>query len=239
MAMDCFQLTQGMVTKVIRYCAKNMFVFPEFYGSFYVKCALSLWNAVRRMELKTHEGMPLLDHLHDQGIHHLKSKSEDSRNRPTDKESFEHHIYQVEQSFWHERFKVYTKWKEDQWKQYLKTGYVEFLTGFKCYEKMSKNEASNRAIQGTAFHCLLWSLIELQKRIEEKQWETLLVGQVHDSAVGDIVPEEMEDFFREAHQISSVDIREEWDWICVPLGIETELAPVGGSWFDKEEVEIV
>ena len=29
-----------------------------------------------------------------------------------------------------------------------------------------------------------------------------------------------------------------WKWIDIPLEIEAEVAPLGGSWHDKEEMEI-
>ena len=41
MAMECFILQQPQVSKWIRHAAKNKFVFPEFYGSYYKKCAVN------------------------------------------------------------------------------------------------------------------------------------------------------------------------------------------------------
>ena len=39
-------------------------------------------------------------------------------------------------------------------------------------------------------------------------------------------------------QVMTVDIRKHWKWINVPLSIEAEVAPLGGTWFDKKEVKI-
>ena len=36
----------------------------------------------------------------------------------------------------------------------------------------------------------------------------------------------------------TIDIRKHWSWINVPLKIEAEVAPVGGSWYEKSEVKI-
>jgi hypothetical protein len=39
-------------------------------------------------------------------------------------------------------------------------------------------------------------------------------------------------------QVAEIDIREENDWIIVPLVMEFEFTPINGNWYTKEEVEV-
>jgi len=224
MAEECYLLKRGQVNKPIRDCSKNSFVFPEFYGDYFRDCAKNLWNDITKRDLVTTDGVPLMEHLRDEGIKTYKK--------------FEKHIEAVEHDFWHKRYTVYNKWREDLYKFYLRHGYVDMLTGFRCYEPMKRNEAWNRPIQGSAFHCLLWSLIQLNRWLKREKMESCIIGQIHDSIVNDYQPDEVGLVLQQAQQIMCVDIREAWKWIIVPLEVEAELAPVGGSWFDMEKVRI-
>ena len=103
---------------------------------------------------------------------------------------------------------------------------------------MKKNEAINRAIQGTAFHWLLWCLIELNKEIKKQKMKSLIIFQIHDSILIDAVPEEIDDIIEMAKEIMRERIRKHWDWIIVPLDIEVEVTPIDGNWFQKKEIKI-
>jgi len=70
LAAELYMLEENKVTKDIRYCAKNKFIFPEFYGSYFAQCAPSLWEAISMMKLSV-DGIPLKEHLSRQGIHKL------------------------------------------------------------------------------------------------------------------------------------------------------------------------
>ncbi len=224
-AMDCYMLKRKQVSKDIRYCGKNKFVFPEFYGSYWGECAKELWTSIPLMKLKTKDkGISLKKHLRSKEIKNLFQ--------------FEEHIKEVEDKFWNERFKVYRDWKEEIYISYLETGCIEMLTGFRCYELMKKNEAINRAIQGTAFHWLLWCLIELNKEIKKQKMKSLIIFQIHDSILIDAVPEEIDDIIEMAKEIMRERIRKHWDWIIVPLDIEVEVTPIDGNWFQKKEIKI-
>ena len=176
------------------------------------------------MELETRKGTPLKKWLKKKGIKNLGK--------------FEDHIQEVEYYFWNELFHEYNEWKKELYQSYLNHGYVDMYTGFRCYEFMKKNEAINRAIQGTAFHWLLWSLIQLRKEMKKRKMETLLVCQIHDSAELDIVPSERDEILGLAKEIMTEWIREHWEWIIVPLEIEVEIAPKGEPWWKKKEVKI-
>jgi len=59
MAQKIYMLSKKQMTKDIRYCGKNMFVFPQFYGDWWLSCAKNLWNAIDRLKLTTADGVPL------------------------------------------------------------------------------------------------------------------------------------------------------------------------------------
>lgn len=224
MAMELFKLNVKQVSKLTRYAAKNAFVFPEFYGSFHEQCALSLWRYIKRLSLERTDGMPLHEHLKEQRIGTFRA--------------FGRHVERVERRFWNERFRVYNQWRKRHMREYLRRGYFDMLTGFRCSGAMKKNEAINYRGQGTAFHCLLWSLIQLHDWLTSNDFETLVLGQIHDSIINDFAPEEQSIVLANARKIMCEDIREHWNWISTPLEIEAEIAPPDTSWFEKKEVEI-
>jgi len=236
MAMECYRLSQDEVTKKVRYCGKNMFVFPQFYGDWYLDCARSLWEAIDSMHLETASGTPLKEHLKSQGIKRLGDL--DPKEKPV-KGTFEHHIQQVEKHFWEKRFSVYARWKQRWVKKYQERGWMKTKTGFICQGYMKRNEIINYPVQGSAFHCLLWSLIQLVlKELRKRHMKTLIVGQIHDSIVADVPHEELDDFLALANYVMTKKLTRRWKWINVPLEIEAEVTPVDGNWSQKKEVEI-
>ena len=124
------------------------------------------------------------------------------------------------------------------WSEYLQKGYVELKTGFRCTAKMRRNDLINYPIQGSAFHVLLWSLIQIHKYMIENKFESFIVGQVHDSIIFDVEPDEILDLKKIIRQISCIDIRKHWDWIIVPLNIEAEITEINCGWDTKSDTEI-
>jgi len=235
MAMQCYMLRRSQVNKDIRYCGKNMFVFPQFYGDYYVQCSKSLWEAIGLLHLKTVDGLNLRKHLKNQGIRKLGRCDPDKR--PV-KDTFERHIQEVEYRFWNKKFKVYNQWKKDWWESYLRTGGFDMLTGFHIEGFYERNNVINYPIQGTSFHFLLWSLIQIVQWMIKSRMKSLIVGEIYDSIVGDIHKKELDDYLSMAKHIMTELIRKHWHWIIVPLTVETEVAPEGKSWYRKEEVKI-
>lgn len=236
MAAQCFMLKPKQVSKHARYSGKNMFVFPQFYGDFYAQNAFAMWNYIEEAKICV-EGTEksLYKHLKKQGIKKLGKC--DPESQPV-KGTFEHHIQQVERDFWGRRFKVYAKWKDRWWREYQKKGWAESFTGFRFSGVYRRNEIINYPIQGAAFHCLLWSLIELQKELRRRKMKTVIVGQIHDSIIADVHKDELEDYLALAKEISTKQIRKVWKWIIVPLEVEAEVSPLGGSWHDKKEYDL-
>ncbi len=134
-----------------------------------------------------------------------------------------------------ERFPDYAAWKERWWNVYKKYGYIDLYTGFRCSGIMTKEQVTNLPIQGAAFHCLLWSFIEVDKYIQKEKWDTKLIGQIHDSMVFDANPKEVDHVLEVVHKITSIDLPKAWKWIIVPMEVEVEKCPVNGAWSQKQK----
>ena len=234
MAAECFTIELDEVSKQARYCAKSGFVFAQFYGDYYIHCAKNLWKEMIKSELKTVNGTDIKSILEDHGIWELgecnpKEKAVDG--------TFEKHIQEVEYNFWKKRFRVYDKWKEKWWNDYQKKGEFLSLTGFHISGVYSRNEIINYPVQGSAFHCLLWTLIEVNKYLKKHKMKSMVVGQIHDSIIGDVHKNEIKDYLEIVKETATVKLPEAWKWIIVPLSIDQEITPLGGSWYDKKEIK--
>lgn len=218
----------------VRYCAKNMYVFPEFYGSYYMQCAKNLWKALSRHSLTLPGGVPIAKHLRRKGI---KDRGDVGRGVDVVKGTFVKHLQDVEQRFWGERFKVYHQWKMDYWDAYQRRGWFNTLTGFHIEGVFKRNDVVNYPIQGSAFHCLLWSLIRITNWLKENKMKTKIVGQIHDSLIFDAHKDEVKKVMEFAHYVMTVELPQVWKWIIVPLEVEAELAPVGEPWSAKKSVK--
>lgn len=234
-AMRCYKLEADQVTKDIRFYAKNQFVFPEFYGSWYLDCARYLWDYISKAELTTKDGTPLCQHLKEQGIKKLGKLN--PKERPV-KGTFEHHIKEAEEYFRHDRYKEHTAWREREWEKYKKKGYVETLTGFRLGEVYRRNQIINSPIQGSGFHCLLWSLVQLNRWLKKNKMRSKIVNTIHDCILIDTHPKERDAVIQQAIEFSTKTIRKDpmFHWIIVPMEVEVEQCDVGTSWFDKKRV---
>lgn len=234
MAMEGYFLKQEEVSKDIRYVAKNQFVFPQFYGSYYVDCASAMWESIDKMKLTTVSGVGLKEHLKNKGIRKLGACDQNTKPIPG---TFEHHIKNVEDKFW-KMFKVYASWKRSWWEKYNETGEFTMLTGFRVQGIYRRNMVMNYPVQGSCFHTLLWGLIRLQKWMVKHRMRSKLIGQIHDSIVGDFHENELMDCFYKAQEILTVDLPKAWPFIIVPWAVECEASPLGESWFKKEKVTV-
>ncbi len=237
MAAQCYMLEPKKVSKEVRYCGKNKYVFPQFYGDFYPRCARSLWDAIDAMDLragKNGDGKPLKKHLAKKGI---TSLGECDPSKPAKPGTFEKHIQEVEKDFWRRRFKTYNSWKHEWYNSYVETGGFKTLTGFSFFGQLQRNDVINYPIQGVAFHILLLALIKLQKELKKRKMKTLIVGQIHDSIVADVHKKELSDYMELSKWVMTEWVPKQWKFINVPLTVEAEVSPVGGSWFQKEFME--
>jgi DNA polymerase-1 len=208
--------------KDIRFHAKNGMVFALFYGSYYRSIARTLFALLK--ELTTGE-CTLFEHLRSKGI---------IRSLSTAADDFENHVKRVEQKFWN-RFKAVKKWQEKAFADYLQKGYIEQMFGFRVSGWLTRNDICNYPVQGTAFHCLVWSIGKLDYRMKEEKLDSKLIGQIHDCCLGDVVPSEQNQWDYMSHEIATKEIREEHKWIIVPLAIEFEKTKINEAWSMKKE----
>jgi DNA polymerase-1 len=217
----------------LRKAAKNGFVFAEFYGDWYKKCAANLactWGQLPKGKWKSGQGIlfedghSLADHLKQNGIGSLSA--------------FEDHLEKIEEHFWNKRFPVYRDWKETHWKKYQQTGYIDFYTGFRCSGLMSKNDVINYPVQGAAFHCLLWALIRINFLLKQYKMKSRIIGQIHDAIVFDVHPDEVEDVIRISKKEMVELLPKHYSWINTPLTVEADLGPVDGSWASLKSYKI-
>lgn len=216
-AKELFLLNSKQVTKDIRFYAKNQFIFPEFYGSWYKACAKNLWDCC--IDLKTEDDIGVKRHLKNEGIKNYMS--------------FENHVKKTEAAFW-EKFSVYAEWKEKIIDFYHKKGFVEMFFGHRRDGYLTNNMILNSAIQGTAFHCLLWSFIQLDKEFEKRKYKTKLIGQIHDEIILDLIPEEEEEVLELTKYIMVDKIQKKFDWLIVPLTVEIEKTEIDQAWYYKK-----
>lgn len=254
MAMELFKIKEYDDSlaghNTLRAAAKNGFVFPQFYGDYFVSCAENLaqtWGKLPKGKFKKGQGIEigsfepifLSDHLIKQGITEYGKIIKDKRTgKVINITGFLGHVKKSEDYFWKTRYKDHAKWREQLWKQYQRQGYVESLTGFKFQGVMKRNDVINYPVQGAAFHCLLWSMIEGNKALKREKMKTRIVGQIHDAIVFDVYPPELEKVIKIMKCIMCNDVRQHWPWINVPLDIGAELCPVDGSWAQKEKYNI-
>lgn len=238
-AAKIFQCKPELVSKEMRFYGKNQFVFAEFYGSFFAQCAPPLWLSVDRAPLVMTNGVSVRDHLSKLGYKHLgECKAKREGDRPNPKQgTFAYHMKEVEDWLWQENFKGYARWRKEFFNQYLEKGYFRNLTGFVFDGIQKRNNVTNYPVQSSAFHCLLWSLIELNRWLRKNKMRSMIINQIHDSLLASVHKNEVEDFIAQAIQITTVDLLKHWKWIIIPLNVEVEIAE--DNWYDKKPYEVM
>lgn len=236
-ACEILFLEPWQVGKDVRHVAKNRFVFPEFYGSRSYQCAPNIWDALVRQDLRVRErdgspGMTVVKHLKSKGI---KGLGECDPNVTPARGTFAAHLAKIEDRFWNERYPVYTRWKEDTYRKYLREGGMVTKTGFAMNGIFSRNDVLNWRIQCDGFQCCLWSVIELVRWFRKYKMKSRVIGEIHDSTQFDVPPDELQDVLDVAEQVMTKDLPAAWPWIEVPITVEHEVSPVGKSWHDKAE----
>lgn len=228
-ASEIWKCARNDVSKPARHCGKNMFVFPQLYGDFYINNARLCWEEVPNLKVGD---TPMLEHLKEKGIRKLGKL--DSTERPR-KGTFEHHMKNVEDTFY-SWFPHLSDGKVDWWNAYRKRGYFDLMTGFRITGVYSKNFVYNCPIQGPAFHLLLWSLTRMVKWMSKNKMRSKIVGQIHDSIVADVHKDELSDYLHKIREVMTVDVKKKWDWIITPLEVEAEMSET--NWYEKKEIAI-
>lgn len=220
---DIWMLPGDEITKEIRFFIKNGWTFPQFYGDWYQSCGKALWKS--SIDLCITSGISLKEHLHDQGIHC--------------ENEFIEHCKTAEDIMWNKRFKVYSQWKKDINEFYLKHGYVETHLGFRFTDYMDRKQVANYPVQGTAFHLLLTCLNMLSEEKKKRKWKSKFIGQVHDSGIIDLVPEEKDEILSEFKHIAAVKFPKMFSFIGkIPFRVDGEISEINGNFAKLTEYEI-
>lgn len=233
-AAQLFMIEPSQVHKDARDVAKNQYVFPTFYGSFYGQIAPAVWDSIDRRKLKIKDtDVSLRDHLAAQGITKLGTCEMGEAPEPG---TFAHHVKQIEDHFWGKRFPVYAKWKRDWVAAYHKHGGCRFLTGFVMQGPHARNDIVNYPIQGAASNLKLWSMVKIVNRLRRYKFRTRVIGEIHDCINFDCWPPERDDVIDMCIEIMSHRAREWATWVNVPLPVEPEACPIDGSWYEKAKL---
>jgi DNA polymerase-1 len=220
-AADIWITDPDDVSKKVRFYAKNCWTFPQFYGDWYGSCAKALWE--NRFE-KLKSGLTCVEHLKRKGVKTYKQ--------------FVKHLKKCEDILWNKRFPVYTAWKNKINKQYQKDGYIETYFGFRYTGYLDKKQATNYPIQGTAFHILLWCLIRILSIAKKEQWETKIIGQIHDSMILDLVPEEQDHVLKTIKHVCEREVVDRFDWITTQFRVDVEMSEIDGNFAELEEYDM-
>ena len=81
---------------------------------------------------------------------------------------------------------------------------------------------------------LLAQLWETQKMMDKYKFKSLIVGEIHDSGLFDLVPNEYENLC-DIYLTSQEIVRKRWPWIVYPIQIEADLGAPGASWAELKE----
>ena len=224
-AAEIFKRPIEDVVKLERYLAKNGYVFPAFYGSYFVETAPDLW---KRMPDESRA------HLAKHGIRELGEVVRDNKGNIIRATGFYKHIQEIDRVFWEEKFPVYAQWKKDTVKEFERRGFVDLYTGFRCLGPMRRNEVVNYPIQGSAFHILLWTFNRVSEATQDLEPRSGIIGQIHDSIVADVHPDDEPVFDNLVLDYGTRKVREAWPWIVVPLTIEKDRSAIDGNWAEME-----
>ena len=229
-AMDIFKLSEDQVSKEIRQSIKSGFVFPQFYGSYYVECAKNIYDSVGQLGLKLADGSSLEAHMERVGI---GDRGEcDPEEKPITG-TFEYHVQQMERILWEERFPVFNNWRHEIYDKYKEDLFFDSLTGFRYEGYFRRNEVINFGTQGSAFHCLLKAVIILVGELSQRKMKTRVIGQIHDSIVALVHMDELQFYLDLVYDIMAKRVKKEWKWIIVPLEVDADVTPEAGSWAQK------
>lgn len=224
---DDFIAKNKTLAKTLRQAAKGDAVFSWFYGNYYVDVCLRLW--------KTAQAQNMIDHLASVGIKRLGLEFDDDAGKWVENhgsDAFVTHIKAVEHNFWNVRYPIYNQWRQDWYRAYCQKGFFHTLTGFGWYGVEKRNFVINCPIQGSAFHCLLQSIIDIQAEIEARKMDAEIICEVHDSILAVVHETQLHDFVAMSNEIMTSKLRAKWPWICLDLKTEVEVSRE--SWWHKE-----
>jgi len=146
-------------------------------------------------------------------------------------------VFEVYEEFDRE-FPDVRRWQERNWEDYRRTGYVQYLTGFRCrfgkHGVLIPTQACNVPCQGACFHRLLRAMVDCEVEMRRLGMVSVIVGQIHDSIVTDCTEDEVKDVVSLQKRIMESN-PPGWEWTkAVPWVAEFS---VGKNLIDMEKVK--
>ena len=203
---------------LLRFYEKNMFVFPEFYGSWYKPCAENLWRICGPLPIGDGDGTTLWQWL----------------DMPYS--DFEAHVKDCEHQFW-EMFKGVRDWQNSLHEEYKANGYIETYLGFRYRGWLTRNQLYNYKIQGTAFHVLMWAMNELHCISIERGWKSYIMWQIYDQLISAVWPSELKEVVETFQEVMVERAPKRFPWINTPLKVDHEVTEVDGTFADLAHFE--
>jgi uracil-DNA glycosylase family 4 len=140
-------------------------------------------------------------------------------------EKFREHSKQIFEYYW-ERYKVFGEWRNRIWEEYLVKGYIYNKFGFRLNGINSKTFITNAKVQGSSYLICLLANIKLWEVLKEKNYESFLVGAIHDSlTLSYNVKEAFEgDLIVDIKKCMEDYVNKKVRWLKLPIS-------VAGEWF--------
>ena len=193
--------------KVCRQSAKNGYVFPSVYGSTGQSASEGMWKQLPP-EIKLH----------------LK------KHKIKNQEDLTKRMIAYDTEYWEKRYPVYGKKRKLFYKKYLKTGYIDQVSGFRCQAPLRYTQTVNYPVQGPASHIKLRALCTIQDYLEKNNMRTKLLGEIHDAIIFDCHPDEEKKLDKIVQYYATKEVTKFFDWIIVPLVADKESAGINESW---------
>lgn len=125
------------------------------------------------------------------------------------------------------------QWQTKTMNNYYNVGYVETLNGRRHRYPLTRNEAINAPIQGTAAELVCDAMTRLSEMaLKTGQWHLHPVLNIHDDLTF-FVPEKEPIFSQALEIISREMLTFDYPWINVPMSIEIS---VGRNWADLKKL---
>jgi len=209
-----FMVDESEVTKDMRQCGKTI-NFASAYGSGAYNLAITSWEKLMTPDMKAL--------LRSKGIRNFN-------------QFYAHMKNDVMEWYYGDLFKVYGKYKEDTWNNYLRDGYIRTKMGLKLVDPMRSTQTGNFPIQGTSAELVGWSLYNINKFISDNKLRSRICMYVHDSIEYDIFSEHEFKILKPViHFFMTRGIVERFPWVNVPLAVEAEYSYDNFSKVDSVE----
>lgn len=135
--------------------------------------------------------------------------------------------------FW-STFSGMDSWQKRTMKRYYDIGYVETLVGRRHYYPLTKNQAVNMPIQGTAAELVCDAMNRLSYlAVITRKWHLHPIMNIHDD-LSFFIPDDDKILDESLSIISQQMLTFDYGWINVPLSIEIS---IGKNWADIQPLE--